>query len=62
MSDERDANVVIDAPRYAFGFTIAGSCSAAAAIIIVVWKYIYLVTDKPEKKQQNGSGDAVMVV
>lgn len=30
-----------DAPRYAFGFTVAGACCATAAVLIVVWKYVY---------------------
>ena len=30
-----------DAPRYAFGFTVAGACCAAAAVLITAWKYVY---------------------
>ncbi|KAF4624572.1 hypothetical protein G7Y89_g13596 [Cudoniella acicularis] len=54
---------VQDAPRYAFGFTIAGSCCAAAAVVILVWKYIYNVTSQGSEtgtvKEEGGSFEVV---
>lgn len=52
-----------DAPRYAYGFTIAGSCCAAAVVLILVWKYVYIIVDRRQSKGEVQDGaDPIVAV
>lgn len=53
----------VDAPRYAWGFTIAGSCCAAAVVLVIIWKYVYIFVDRRHQRSEvEEGGSPVMAV
>lgn len=36
----------IDAPRYSRGLIIAAACAAAGAVIVLVWKGLYVLVER----------------